>query len=128
MPDQGIYDAGDEAAINAAGREAARREAEDHNTFRFWMNHPHGRDLLFRIVNVRCHLGETFLALDDGGRSDTHRTFLHIGERNIGAWFDEQMRKHPDLYMKMLQEQSIEREAHDVRLRKQNENKEEREG
>jgi hypothetical protein len=126
MPD-GIYDAGDEAAINAAGREAARREAEDANTFRVWMNHPHGRDLLFRIVNERCHLAETFLAMDDHGRSDTHRTYAHIGERNIGAWLDEQMRRHPDLYMKMLQEQQIEREARNMRLLKQNENKDGRE-
>lgn len=126
MSDQGIYDAGDEAAVNAAGREAARRESEDNNTFRYWMGHPHGRDLLFRIVNETCHMGETFIAVDDHNCSDTHRTYLHLGERNIGAWLDQQLRRHPDLYMKMLQEQQIEREARNNRLLKQNEAKDER--
>ena len=124
MSDQGIYDAGDEAAVNAAGRDAARREAQDGSTFRYWMGHPHGRDLLFRIVNETCHMGETFIALDDHNRSDTHRTYLHLGERNIGAWLDQNLRRHPDLYMKMLQEQQIEREARNNRLLKQNEAKE----
>jgi hypothetical protein len=122
----GHYDAADPAAVDAASREAARRDAEDRQTVRVFMDHPKSRDFLFRLVNERCHLSETFVAVDDHGRSDPLRTYLHLGERNIGAWLDEQMRRHPDLYMKMLNEQQIEREARNVRLLKQNENAEQR--
>jgi hypothetical protein len=122
----GHYDAADPAAVDAASREAARRDAEDRQTVRVFMDHPKSRDFLFRLVNERCHLSETFVAIDDHGRSDPLRTYLHLGERNIGAWLDEQMRRHPDLYMKMLNEQQIEREARNVRLLKQNENAEQR--
>ena len=129
MPDElGQYDSTDQSAIDAQRREAARRDAEDDETIRVWMNHSKGRDLLWRIVRDVCHLGETFTAIDERGRSDTHRTYLHLGERNIGAWFDARMMKHPELYMKMLDEQRIENELHNARLLKQNEKQEERDG
>jgi hypothetical protein len=119
--DQGIYDSSDPAAIEAAAREAGRRDAEDDETIRVWMNHSKGRDLLFRFVFVICHLGETYIAIDQQGRADTHRTFVHLGERNMGAWLDERMRRHPELYMKMLDEQRIENELRNTKLLKQNE-------
>lgn len=126
--DQGLYDAGDQSAVDAMAREAQRRDAEDDETFRIWMNHPKGRDLLCRIVFQVCHMGVQFLATDEQGRSDTHRTYADIGERNIGAWLDERMRRHPELYMKMLEEQEIERQLRNARLRKQNEKQDERDG
>jgi len=121
VADQGVYDSSDPAAVEAAAREAGRRDAEDDETIRVWMNHSKGRDLLYRIVFQTCHLGETFTAIDESGRSDTHRTYLHLGERNIGAWLDERMRRHPELYMKMLDEQRIENELRNTKLLKQNE-------
>lgn len=124
MPDEGHYDAGDQSAVDNAGKEAARRDAEDKETFRVWMSHPKGRDLLYRIVYDVCHLGgDTLMALDDHGRSDPLRTYLSLGERNVGAWLDDKMRAHPELYMKALQEQQVEREARNQRLLKQNERK-----
>jgi len=123
MTDQFQYDASDPVAADNAAKEAARREKEDAETWRVWMSHPKGRDLLWRIVNERCHLGETFTAVDETGRSDPLRTYLHIGERNIGAWVEAQLRRHPDLYMKMLQEEQLEREARASRLRKQAEDR-----
>ena len=38
------------------------------------------------------------------------------------------MRKHPELYMKMLDEQRIENELRNARLLKQNEKQDERDG
>lgn len=128
MADDEVFDAGDLNQVNAAQHEAARRERDDTETFRIWMSHPHGRDLLYRIAYDTCHLGETFYAVDNEGRSDTHKTYLHIGERNIGAWLDERMRRHPELYMRMLQEAEIEREARLSRVRKQNEAQDKRDG
>jgi hypothetical protein len=122
------YDAGDQAAVDNQAKEAARRDADDLETFRIWLSHPHGRDLLYRIIYERCHLGETFFAADEAGRSDTHRTYLHLGERNIGAWLDTQLRRYPELYVKMLQERQIDEEMRDSRLKKQAERKEEVDG
>lgn len=122
------YDASDQASVDNQAKEAARRAAEDAETFRVWLTHPKGRDLLYRIVYERCHLGETFFAADDAGRSDTHRTYLHLGERNVGAWLDAQLRAHPELYVKMLQEQQIDNELRASRLKKQNERTDERNG
>jgi len=116
-----VADIGDQTTIDNASKEATRRDAEDLETFRIWMSHPKGRDLLFRIIFERCHLGATFTAYDNTGRTDTHRTYLDLGERNIGAFLDEQLRRHPELYMKMLSEQQTEREARESRIRKQNE-------
>lgn len=126
--EQGIYDSTDPAAIEAARRAAGRREKDDDETIKVWMNHPNGRDLLYRITFAVCHLGDLFTASDEQGRTDTHRTFLHLGERNIGAWFDERMKRHPKLYMEMLAEQEVLRQARDIQLRKQNEKQDELNG
>jgi hypothetical protein len=129
MPDDfGVYDASDPVAVDNAAKEKARRERQDDETVRVWMNHPNSRDLLYRLVFEACHMGETFVATDDQGRSDTHRTYLHLGERNIGALIDGMMRKHPELYMKMLEEAEVERQLCNARLLKQNEKKDERDG
>lgn len=114
-------DIAEQADVDNAAKEAASRERADDESMRFWMSHPKGRDLLFRIVNVICHMGETFVAADDTGRTDTHRTFAQLGERNIGAWLDARMQRHPKLYMDMLTEQQIERQGRLDRIRKQNE-------
>jgi hypothetical protein len=119
MQDQ-TYDAADQATVDNQAKEAARREAEDNETVRIWMSHAKGRDFLYRIVYDTCHLGQTFVASDDRGRSDPLRTYLHLGERNIGAWLDERMRRHPKLYTDMLTEQQIERESRAARIQKQN--------
>jgi hypothetical protein len=129
MPDIfGHYDASDEVAVNNAAKEKARRDRQDEETVRVWMNHPNSRDLLYRLVYESCHMGETFVATDEQGRSDTHRTYLHLGERNIGALIDGWMRRHPELYMRMLDEADTERQLRNARLLKQNEKKEERDG
>src|SRR5580704_6067774 len=117
---QGVYDSTDPAAIDAAASDAARRDHDDDETMRVWMNHPKGRDLLYRITYEVCHLGRTFVAVDEAGHSDTHRTHLDLGERNIGAWMDERLRRHPESYMLMLKEQEIDRQAQNMRLLKQN--------
>jgi hypothetical protein len=116
-------DIADQAAVDNAAKEAARREADDNETIRRWMSHPKSRDFLFRFVFDVCHYGRTFTAYDDHGRSDTHRTYLDLGERNIGAWLDERMRRHPGLYMQMLSEAQLEQEVRESRIRKQNEKK-----
>lgn len=121
----GVYDSSDPVAADNAAKEQARRERQDDNTVGVWMQHPNSRDFLFRLVFEACHMGETYTAMDDQGRSDTHRTYLHLGERNIGALIDGRLRRHPELYMKMLQEAEIERDLRDTRLRKQNEKREE---
>lgn len=121
--DDAVADIGDQTTVDNASKEAARREAEDLETIKVWMSHPKGRDLLFRIIFERCHFGETFTAVDDHGRSDPLRTYLDLGERNIGAWLDGELRRHPELYMKMLAEQRTDREASESRIRKQNEKK-----
>lgn len=114
------FDSASQPAVDNAARDAARRDADDNESIRIWMGHPKGRDLLFRLVNEVCHMGELYAAVDDTGRSDTHRTYLHLGERNIGAWIDERLRRFPDLYMRMLQEQQVDREVRLARNRKQN--------
>lgn len=116
----GYYDSADQDAVDQAARDARRRENEDRETVRIWMSHEKGRDFLFRIVFDLCHLGETFTAVDSEGRSDPLRTYLHLGERNIGAWLDNKMREHPKLYTAMLQEQHVAEELRNDRLRKQN--------
>lgn len=122
MPQDALTpDIAEEVSVDNAAREAARRDAEDNETIRRWMGHPKGRDLLFRFVFETCHMGRTFMAYDETGRSDTHRTYLDLGERNIGAWLDERLRRHPELYMKMLSEQQIDAEARLSRIRKANE-------
>lgn len=122
-----VQDISDQATVDNASKEAARRDAEDLETFRIWLSHPKGRDLLFRIIFERCHISETFTAVDLQGRSDPLRTYLDLGERNIGAWLDEQLRRHPELYMRMLSEQQAERELRENRIRKQNEKKDDHE-
>lgn len=114
-------DIAEQSDVDNAAKEAARREREDDETMRIWMSHPKGRDLLFRLTREVCHMGQTFVAADEHGRTDTHRTFLDLGERNIGAWFDERMSRHPKLYTDMLTEQQIERESRLDQIRKQNE-------
>jgi hypothetical protein len=121
--DDAVADIGDQTTVDNASKEAARRDAEDLETIKVWMSHPKGRDLLFRIIFERCHIGETFTAVDDHGRSDPLRTYLDLGERNIGAWLDSELRRHPDLYMRMLSEQRTDRELREGRIRKQNEKK-----
>lgn len=121
--DDAVADIGDQTTVDNASKEAARREAEDMETVKVWMSHPKGRDLLFRIISERCHVGQTFIAFDVHGQTDTHRTFLDLGERNIGMWLDGELRRHPELYMKMLAEQRTDREASESRIRKQNEKK-----
>lgn len=117
MPDA-AYDSADPRFEEAERKEQGRREATDRETMRIWMNHPSGRALLYRFVYETCHLGETFAAYDNEGRSDTHRTYLSMGERNAGAWLDGRMREHPELYMKMLDEQRIDAELRATRLEK----------
>lgn len=114
-------DIAEQSAVDNAAKESERREREDDETFRIWMSHPKGRDLLYRIIFDTCHMGRTFTAVDDTGRSDPLRTYLDLGERNIGAFLDERIRKHPKLYMDMLTEQQVERELRSTRIRKQNE-------
>ena len=125
----GHYDSSDPVAFDNAAKEKARREAQDDATMRVWMNHPNGRELLYRLVFDYCHIGEPlYEAKDDTGRSDTHRTYLHLGERNIGALLDEKMRRHPELYMKMLEEEEVARQLRNSRLLKQNAKKDARDG
>jgi hypothetical protein len=121
--DTDVYDSSDQASVDNAAKDAARRLKQDKETMRIWMSHPHGRDFLYRLVFETCHMGRTFTALDDHGRSDALRTYLDIGERNIGAFLDEMMRQHPKEYMTMLEEQRIEAELRETRLQKQNERK-----
>lgn len=129
MPDDtGVYDSSDPVAVDNAAKEQARRERQFDNTVGAWMKHPGSREFLFYLIFEACHMGETYVATDDQGRSDTHRTYLHLGERNIGALIDERLRRHPELYMKMLQEAETERELRNTRLLKQNERKKERDG
>jgi hypothetical protein len=118
MPDA-QYDAGDPNAIAEAAREVKRREAEERETIGVWMNHPNGRDLLWRIVFEVCHHARTYLAADQLGHSDTHRTFLDLGERNIGCWLDDRMRRHAGLYRLMLDEQEMYRDTRNAKLAKQ---------
>lgn len=126
MPlDELTPDIADQANVDNAAKTAATRERDDDETIKIWMSHPKGRDLLFRFTNEICHMGETYVAADDAGRTDTHRTFLNLGERNIGAWLDERMRRHPKLYMDMLTEQAREREVSASRIRKANDKGEE---
>lgn len=129
MAGDGLYDAGDEAALDAARREAAARERQDDETVRVWMNHPHGRDLLYRFVHDICHHGEAeTYATDNEGRVDTHKTFVTIGERNAGNWLHDRMKRQPELYVKMLSEQETARQVRNDRLCKQNEKQDERDG
>lgn len=121
MADLGQYDASDPVAIDNAGKEAARREAEDRETIRVWMSHPKGRDLLYRMMEACDIFGSPFVA----GEPDT--TAYRCGAQNMG----KQLllipcQYHADLYMKMMNEQQIEREGRNVRLLKQNKNAEER--
>lgn len=126
MPqDEFTPDIADQASVDNAAKEAARREAEDNETMRRWMSHAKGRDLLFRIVFEVCHMGRTFVAYDDQGRSDTHRTYLDLGERNVGAYIDAMMKRHPKLYMEMLSEAQLEQEVRQSRIAKQNEKNDE---
>jgi hypothetical protein len=124
MPnDELTPDIAEQAGVDNAAKDAARREAEDEDTIRRWMGHPKGRSLLCRIVFEVCHMGRTFVAYDDTGRSDPHRTYLDLGERNIGAWLDERLRRHPELYMKMLAEQQFDAEVRRDRIRRANDQK-----
>jgi hypothetical protein len=117
------YDAGDQATVDNTAKEAARRDADDLETLRVWMDHPKGRDLLFRIIHQWCHLGEFFLAADDHGRTDEFRTALHLGERNIGARIDGKIREHTELYVKMLREQQLNEQVRKDRLAKREKEK-----
>lgn len=124
----GLYDAGDQEAINQQKREAGSRDREDDETIRVWMNHPKGRDLLYRIVYEVCGFGVARTFSDTLGRTDTHAMYLHIGGQNIGAWFEERLRRHPALYTEMLTEQEIARASRDAQLKKQNERQERENG
>jgi hypothetical protein len=124
----GVYDSSDPVAVDNAAKEKVRRDRQDDETIRVWMSHPNGRELLFRYIFEICHMGVSYLATDDTGRSDTHRTYCDLGERNMGAYLDERLRRHPELYMKMLQEAETDRDLRNSRLLKQNEKKEERDG
>jgi hypothetical protein len=117
MPDT-AYDSNDPRFEEADRKEQGRRDATDRETVRVWMGHPNGRSLLYRFVYETCCLGEIYTALDNEGRSDTHRTYLAMGMRNAGAWLDGRMREHAELYMKMLDEQRIEAELRASRLEK----------
>jgi hypothetical protein len=126
--DPGVYDAGDPQAIEAQRLQAQIREREDDETVRIWMNHEKGRDFLYRFVFDVAGVEGEFIASDVNGNTDVHRTFAKIGERNMGAWWHDRMRRHPEQYMKMLQEQERERELRDARLKKQNEAQEANDG
>lgn len=128
VDDLGVYDAGDPIAVESQRRQAEVRERDDDETVRIWMGHPKGRDFLFRFVFETAKAGAEYVAANLDGSTDVYRTFVSIGERNMGAWWHDRMRRHPELYMKMLQEQELERQLRDARLKKQNENQEERDG
>jgi hypothetical protein len=104
------------------------REREDDETMRIWMGHPKGRDFLYRFVFEVAKAQTEFVAANADGSTDVHRTFVSIGERNMGGWWLSRMQRHPKLYMDMLTEQETERQLRDARLRKQNEQQEERDG
>jgi hypothetical protein len=116
VPEQGLYDAGDQTAVDNAAKETARREAQDHESIRIWMSHPHGRDLIWRFLET-CHMQ------DDCRGSDTHDTYFNLGERNVGNWWLSKVLRHPKLYMEMVEEQNRDRELRNTRLLKQNERK-----
>lgn len=116
MAERGVYDASDQAAVDNAGRDAARRDAEDHETIRIWMSHPKGRDLIWRFLEL-CHIN------DDCRGKEPLDTYFNLGERNIGNWWLTKVLRHPKLYMEMVAEQEVEREAKNQRLLKQNERK-----
>lgn len=118
MPDDVAYDANDPRFEEAERKEQGRRDLDDRETLKVWMNHPNGRSLLYRFVFDVCHVNELFTAVDHQGRSDTHRTYLNLGERNAGAWLLSRMQEHPELYMRMLEEQRVERELKQTRLEK----------
>jgi hypothetical protein len=124
----GVYDANDPEAIEAQRRQAEVRERDDDETIRIWMNHAKGRDFLYRFVFETAKTQTEFIAANVDGSTDVHRTFASMGERNMGGWWLARMQRHPELYMKMLQEQETERQLRDTRLRKQNENQEEHDG
>ncbi len=129
MPDDsGVYDASDPNAIEAQRRQAEVRERDDDETIRIWMAHPKGRDFLYRFVFEVAKAQTEFVAQDHNGRTDELRTFVSIGERNMGGWWLAKMQRHPKLYMDMLQEQETERELRNARLKKQNEQQDERDG
>ena len=118
----GIYDASDPIAVDNAAKEAARRDAEDRETFRIWMSHPNGRDLLYRMMDACDIFGSAFVS----GESDT--TAFRLGRQDVGKMLLlVPCQNHPDLYMKMMNEQRIDREARNTRLVRQNEAKDERE-
>ena len=110
------YDSADPRMEEAERKEQGRREAEDRETVKVWMNHPKGRALLYRFIYEVCHVNEMFAAYDNDGRSDTHRTYLHLGERNAGNWLLMRMQEHPDLYGKMLEERRIDDELRQTRI------------
>jgi hypothetical protein len=117
----GFYDAGDQAAVDNQAKEAKRREADDTETVRIWMSHPNGRDLLYRTLE-ECHI------FDECRGRDALETYFNLGERNIGNRLLQRMQRHPELYMKMMAEQEIERQGRAARLKKQEEKKAERDG
>jgi len=118
---QGQYDASDPVAVDNAGKEAKRRETEDRETVRVLMSHPKGRDFVYRFLGV-CHIW------DDCRGADTHDTYFNLGERNIGTWWLKHLEAHPELYKRMIEEQHVLRQARDMRLQKQNEDKDQRDG
>ena len=124
----GVYDANDPEAIEAQRRQAEIRERDDDETIRIWMNHAKGRDFLYRFVFEVAKAQTEFIAANPDGSTDVHRTFVSMGERNMGGWWLAKMQRHPKLYMDMLTEQEIERQLRNTRLQKQNEQQDERDG
>lgn len=128
LDDKAVYDAADPEAIASAERQKQVRETDDNETVRIWMNHPKGRDLLYRFVFEVAKTEQEFVAVDLEGRTDKYKTFVSIGERNMGKWWHDAIRRHPDLYAKMLQEQEFERVVRASRLRNQAEQQEASDG
>lgn len=121
MSDTGHYDASDQAAVDNQAKEAARRERTDDETVKGWMSHPNGRDLIYRMLED-CNI------FGDCRGNDVHDTYWNLGARNMGLRLLQRVQKHSSLYVKMMEEQQIERELRNTRLQKQNEKKEAREG
>ena len=121
MSDTGHYDASDQAAVDNQAKEAARRDRLYDETIKSWMSHPNGRDLIYHMLEQANIYG-------DCRGEDTHGTYWNLGARNFGLQLLMRVQKHSGLYVRMMEEQQIERELRNTRLLKQNERKEARDG
>lgn len=93
------YDSSDKASVNAARKKAARLERERLEFTKSIMETPQGRAWMLDLLSACKIMGNPVV------QGDTHFTYYHLGEQNIGKKLMQDIdNAAPEEYILMMKE------------------------